>query len=30
MTHELINGRKDRAESERLIISLNEAGDFRV
>src|SRR6266436_3701507 len=30
MTQELINGRKDRTENERLIISLNDEGNFRV
>src|SRR2546422_7941314 len=30
MTQELINGRKERAENERLIISLNDEGNFRV
>ena len=30
MTQELINGRNERAENERLIISLNDEGNFRV
>ena len=30
MTQELINGRKDRTENERQIISLNDEGNFRV
>src|SRR6266850_7235223 len=30
MTQELINGRNERTENERLIISLNEEGNFRV
>jgi hypothetical protein len=30
MTQELVNGRKDRTENERLIISLNDEGNFRV
>src|SRR5438552_2258227 len=30
MTQELMNGRNERTENERLIISLNEEGNFRV